>query len=413
MGDSLKIEKLLGEVGEIMNIYKENGTCFNIFEVTGIAEKPMCKFLAQLLNPEGAHHQRDKYLKLFVKNVLIPKLTDKLKKELGNEDLSQSSVDVEYSTTQGRRIDIVLKTPGFFIAFEVKIAADEQDGQCFDYQKSAEESGKNALLFYLTIEGTPPSEKSAKDLKVGADEGEIKLLSWKKDIFPWVKECHKRAPNIPLQESLRQFESAVRKISCMNGKMEAEISEILDKDQEAMESALAIHHAISEVGEHVARKIIATFKEKTNFENFYDGHEFALKRRGHDLEIDSGYYGLDFSMRVNQAKEKPHETGILIGLVVVKIDRTFISNILDDKVIDKKFRATCGNVFDRGRVYNDKVYFNKFWGFVNSYPVPSWSSEDFLSLNDDETRKRVVDKVCQTFRDYLKERKLEEGSLFR
>lgn len=48
---------------------KNTGNRFNIFEIVGISTREvyMCRILAELLNPKGAHCQEAEYLNLFCK----------------------------------------------------------------------------------------------------------------------------------------------------------------------------------------------------------------------------------------------------------------------------------------------------------------------------------------------------------
>lgn len=127
---------------------------YNVFQVLGIQEKEvvMCRFLADLLDSQGAHGCGVLFLKTFVRDVLkIKSMSDLL--------LMHTVVTKEYVTDHDRRIDIVIRNADYFIPVEVKIYAGEQQGQCFDYFKYA----KNAPIVYLTPFGTPPSEYSRKE----------------------------------------------------------------------------------------------------------------------------------------------------------------------------------------------------------------------------------------------------------
>lgn len=100
----------------------------------------MCRFLADLLNPEGSHGCGILFLKTFLEEVLQEKwMPDSL--------LSHTIVTKEYVIDKDRRIDLVIQNADFFIPMEVKIYAGEQEGQCFDYFEHA----KNSKMVYLTV----------------------------------------------------------------------------------------------------------------------------------------------------------------------------------------------------------------------------------------------------------------------
>ena len=65
---------------------ENTGNQFNIFEIIGISTREvyMCRILAELLNPNGCHCQRTKYLDLFC-NRFLP---DRIKKEIKTENVS-------------------------------------------------------------------------------------------------------------------------------------------------------------------------------------------------------------------------------------------------------------------------------------------------------------------------------------
>lgn len=126
---------------------------YNIFNVLGITAKEviMCRFLADLLNPEGQHACGILFLKSFLQNVLKEyRMSDTL--------LTHTDVFTEYVINDERRIDIVIQNAYFLIPIEVKIYAGEQEGQCYDYYKKAQ----NARIVYLTRFGDIPSEYSRK-----------------------------------------------------------------------------------------------------------------------------------------------------------------------------------------------------------------------------------------------------------
>ena len=89
----------------------------------------MCRFLADLLDPQGLMAAVSCFLN-FCRDVLkIKSMSDLL--------LMHTVVTKEYVTDHDRRIDIVIRNADYFIPVEVKIYAGEQQGQCFDYFKYA------------------------------------------------------------------------------------------------------------------------------------------------------------------------------------------------------------------------------------------------------------------------------------
>lgn len=103
---------------------------YNVFDVLGVSRKEviMCRFLADLLNPDGAHGCGILFLKTFFEEVL--KIRD-----INNGLLTHTSVFTEYVIDDARRIDIVIRNKDRFIPIEVKICAEDQKSQCWSYVK--------------------------------------------------------------------------------------------------------------------------------------------------------------------------------------------------------------------------------------------------------------------------------------
>lgn len=105
-------------------------SAYNIFQILEVSEKEvvMCRFLTDLLNPEGQHGCGILFLKSFFNDVL--RLNEN---RINDTLLAHTNVIKEYAIDNERRIDIVICNTRFFIPIEVKIYAGEQEGQCYDY----------------------------------------------------------------------------------------------------------------------------------------------------------------------------------------------------------------------------------------------------------------------------------------
>lgn len=154
---------------------------FNIFQVAGIwkSEEIHTSVIAELINPKSEFHDKgadflDKFLQM-----------EKIGVELTGEKPEDAVVETEVPTSQGRRIDMVISTKNLYLPFEVKIWAGDQDAQLRHYYEFAKSQGKEVpAIYYLTPDGHEPSEQSRGDLGDA-----VRLLSFKADILPWLKEC--------------------------------------------------------------------------------------------------------------------------------------------------------------------------------------------------------------------------------
>ena len=164
---------------------------FNIFQVAGIwkSEEIHTSVIAELINPKSGFHDKgavflDKFLLWIGKPLLSPE---------EQEEFKNAEVKTEVLTNEGRRIDMVISTKSFYLPFEAKIWAGDQDAQLWDYYEFAKKQGKDVpKVYYLTPDGHKPSAQSRKKLR----DDQICLLSFKGHILRWLEDCMKE-PDIP------------------------------------------------------------------------------------------------------------------------------------------------------------------------------------------------------------------------
>lgn len=218
------MKSIIRDVIKINQKYKEiqklKGENFNIFSILKLERNEVqthSNFIYELLNPEGSHNQKDRFLKLFLKNVL--KLSD---------DDKTLNVYQEYLTSHNRRIDFVIETEAYQIGIEMKIDAGDQDDQLIDYARELGLKEREPKLYYLTLTGYEASEKSSgKELK-------YELLSFENDIFHWIEECIQISATIPLlREGLVHYKNLISKITNkISDPMEEEMEEIISTPEQ-------------------------------------------------------------------------------------------------------------------------------------------------------------------------------------
>ena len=221
--------------------YRKTGSTYNIFKITGIGtrEVNICRVLADLLNPKGLHSQGDIYLKLFMDMVVRPHI-----EKAGNFNLSKAKVSAEYSTNEGRFIDIVIDDETIFIPIEVKIYAGEQEKQLADYAAFSSRMNVNSgfiPVLFLTPDGRESSEAST-DI--------YKQISFEKCIIPWLSKClnleeTQKIP--PVREIIKQF---IRAIKSFCGHVEGEemenaINTLVSETRDNYVAALRIFDAVN------------------------------------------------------------------------------------------------------------------------------------------------------------------------
>lgn len=223
--DFKKIEILLDQVSGIRKkAYEEaekKGENFNIFKILKLETKEVelhTRLILNLLQPNGKHGLGVKPLKYFIQVISDNQISQN--KFLDNIDFKKAHISNKYlgikSNLNGKSIggdiDIFIKTEQICFAIENKINASDQNEQLIRYYNSLKIEKIKFLLFYLTLEGKPPSHKSVKDkLKEGEN---YFLLSYEVHIKSWLELCLKAAAKKPiLKETIRQYIISIKRLT--------------------------------------------------------------------------------------------------------------------------------------------------------------------------------------------------------
>lgn len=182
--ETIQFKTLLEQVNTLNNHYKKinylTGENFNIFRILKLESSEVrlhSAFLAELLNPQGNHGQKDIFLKLFVdlfcfkKNLIVT--------ESCRVEIEKHITSINQDFTEGGRIDIVITDKnGHQILIENKIYAPDQKNQLLRYHYYA----PKADLLYITLDGKEPDKNSYNSL---INEEHFKCFSYKTDILKW------------------------------------------------------------------------------------------------------------------------------------------------------------------------------------------------------------------------------------
>jgi len=228
------IETLLVTINEIVKKYEEidkkSGKNFNIFSILKKDELELAheKFIGELLNPKGSHNQGSKFLELFLKTL-------KIKHQLKNP-----KVILEKVINKNRRIDIVIEDNDLIIAVEMKVNATDQEAQLYDYYNFIKSFNKKEyFLYYLTPDERDADESSKLDLKLNED---YYLISFKYEIYEWIKECLKESCEIPiLKEGINQYKLLLEKIFNLTKDKKDEIMEKIEKNIQAAHEIYSLY----------------------------------------------------------------------------------------------------------------------------------------------------------------------------
>ena len=224
--DNNNIDDLLDHIKGISNYDFNANNDFNIFKILGIERREtyFCRFVGELLNPEGSHGAGRLPLELFFKYVLGIKV---IRPEA-------YWIELEEHTQSGRRVDIVIHNGYDVYPIEVKIGAKDRDLQLSDYYNNYFKN-KEGTIYYLTPNGHEPSETSIGTLAPAL----IQCISFD-DLICWLNTlCDYNS--FKQKDICRQFRLFANDIKERYNMSEEVIKKIFDtKNTENIRSALAI-----------------------------------------------------------------------------------------------------------------------------------------------------------------------------
>lgn len=388
-------------------------TEYNIFNVLEINQKEviMCRFLADLLNPEGQHGCGILFLKSFLEDILEEhRMSDTL--------LTCTKVRKEFVKDNGRRVDIVIQNLCFQIPIEVKICANEQEGQCFDYYEIA----KNAPIVYLTRFGDVPSKHSRHE-KGGTNIlslDKIKCISWADDICGWLTKLLAQL-NDPIKSFIMQYIDAIHIVADKREKKAMEKSlEILSKSPEYFRAGIQIEKSMKIAKLHLMRSMFDDFKEemegiasKYGLEIERDAHYYSYDEKRHEKFYDgsSTWPGLNYVIK----KAKFQKRSLQMWFRIEVYDNLYAGISLFDTEEGYQVNELTTEIIDEAAQYlNRDVITPEGWWFTYCYPngkrqdayyddVPDFKdmNECAISLVDNQKRKEYVKNAVKVFEEYI------------
>jgi len=194
-----KLEVLFKEIALLQNRYnalnKREAHAFNIFTLllkSGDEVNLHTKFIYELLNPNGSHHQGRLFLDLFLKELFL--------------DTPKERVE---AFREKDNIDILLQSSESAIIIENKIYTQDHSSQLSRYWKQIKGQGykeSNMHLIYLTLFGEQPLEEEIRD--------KVLTISYKEEITAWLKLSIDEVEEIPvLRETLIQYLHLVKELT--------------------------------------------------------------------------------------------------------------------------------------------------------------------------------------------------------
>lgn len=272
-----QIKNLLQQVAIIQKKYEEiaeyTGERYNVFDILGVQSDELSHsaIIANLLNTQGKHGQKDVFLKLFIEQFSDYFSDGNRKTILKNFNTPSSSArkevyhgKVNHQNEEGGRIDIVIYDGKNNIIIENKIYAADQYLQLKRYN----DFDKHAPILYLTLDRKIPSKESSKDL---TEKIEFVCLSYKDDIVNWLEKCIKEMANKPIiRETLNQYVHLIKSLTNQsnNSKMNEEILKLLVANRSNFTSSFQIMNLKDDLKLFMIKEIITKLSNKLEAEGF-------------------------------------------------------------------------------------------------------------------------------------------------
>lgn len=213
---------------------KQLGIGFNIFTTLNIERNEVfthSNMIYALLNPKNDHGMDDVYLKLFLKEIGVPKTFLNYVWDVEREWIFEKG-----------RIDFFLKCEKMCIAIEMKIDAGDQDQQLLRYEEYTKLVSQKYLIYYLTLDGKYPSEQSAR----GINKTYLKCISFEIHILNWLNACLEATnEGMAVYSFIKQYLYLVDKLVGEENMIE-DMKKII-KNADDLKAAITIANGLSEV----------------------------------------------------------------------------------------------------------------------------------------------------------------------
>lgn len=237
---------------------------FNVFELCGVWSTEMrhSAILRELLDPQGMHGFKTKFLEAFFK-------------QIGLEfDPNGCRAKTEVACSNGR-MDIVISSGDMALVIENKIYASDQEKQLERYSDWLNDQKKhnkelNTALLYLTLDGHEAS--NAKNI-------DYQRISYRNDILQWLDKCieeifknsffakdNKTNPfakskiderNAFVKKLLLQYKELIQKLTGMDmePEMKNKISEVITSNEENYLTAALTAKAFDGIHQGIIQEI--------------------------------------------------------------------------------------------------------------------------------------------------------------
>lgn len=233
-----QISRIVAKEKALHEEKKQCGEYYNIFKTLGLQTSEVrlhSAFLAELLNPEGAHGLKGKFLQAFLKDIILkiePFSSFEFETSSTKVFVEKYIGEITNNGTNGGRLDLLIEDgKGKAIIIENKIYAGDQYNQMLRYHHYANDKfGEgNYLLLYLTLEQSSPSEHSTGNEKIN-----YVCINYKNHIVKWLEHCMELSTRHPLvRETIQQYINNMKDIlNIMEESNKKELFKLLAENNE-------------------------------------------------------------------------------------------------------------------------------------------------------------------------------------
>ena len=385
---------------------------FNIFEITNMItqEVEVCKFIYELISPKGRHYQGAIFLKYFIGDVLHLDIASFSYKEWQSIEVFR-----EYRCVSQRRIDLVIRTSERFIPIEVKLYAQDQEGQCFDYwcvAKRARRQMREVKIYYLTLNGEYPSDLSVENRASNKrlSSVDIECRSFKHDVLIWLKHCLEleQVQHYPdINVLLRQFYIAIRNLIYERvDKMNQNLQDMIISSPQNLMSAYQIAKEFEKIKLKNIYKLFREVKNKI-------GNKYSCKMKKEDwLIIDSLYQsgrapGIDyFYTKLDENNELwvrmelDKVTGrFCFGYIMIHNNQRILAR-RDFVYTDEEILSKTNLEIDELTKYEDDSWL-AVYDFSERYPNFKTFDEYYMSIFGNEDEFEIFADSCAEHIEFL------------
>ena len=247
-----ELQQLLKDVYEATKDIKQGEKePFNVFELCGVWSTEMrhSAILRELLDPQGMHGFKTKFLEAFFKQIGLE----------FDPNGCRTKTEVAYSNG---RMDIVISSGDVAVVIENKIYAGDQEDQLKRYKEEwlEAQSGKKQALLYLTLDGHEASN---------AEHVDYQRISYRNDILAWLETCIEMATEKPLVKSaLEQYKELIKKLTGehMDPSMKDAVTSATTANAQNYLAAALTAKAFDGIHQNVLRDIVKEASEETRNE---------------------------------------------------------------------------------------------------------------------------------------------------